>query len=337
MSTQYVILVGGIGGNELWVPNLPVLGDLRLWLDPIALLAQGWRMLGLSPDGITPEIPLLPRLKGLALLPDYYDALIQWVVSLDWTPIAYEQDWRLTQARCVPELVQGIATFGAAQPVHLVAHSRGGLVLRAALASMSAPDRARYVGRVVGLGVPHYGSWDGVQLVGGSNQTVRLLRLVLGGSQTIAVPPAVHGSIYQIIGTWPGAYELMPKPFAPGSPPGSILACYDPQTWDTIRPTVLTQWLNAAYAWWQSLAEVPADVKWLDVVGVGQVTTDQLIDRTRPDLAMSYSYAASGDGVVPARWATSGGRPTVQLPVTHGALPYDPGVHQAVQDWLTGS
>lgn len=334
MSVQYVILVGGIGGNNLYAQDIPGIGTIRLWLDPVALLTQGWRLLGLADDGVSPSIPFGPRIVGRLLLEDYYDSLADWAASEGYQPVQYEQDWRLQLSQGIANLVAGIRYFGATQPVHVVAHSRGGLLLRAALNTLSADERRHLVGRCAGLGVPHQGSWEGTQLVGGCNETVRILKLVLGSSSVLASPLNLTGGIEQVIDTWPAPYELMPRPGAPGSDPDTILAVYRGSNWLAFRDIVKPRWLDAAYTRWLTAPDVPADVQWLDVVGVGQTTADQLRISDRPDQPGSYAYAPTGDGTVPWRWATQPGRPQVQLPVTHGELPLDGRVHSALSQWL---
>lgn len=71
----------------------------------------------------------------------------------------YPYDWR----KPIPEVTAGLRNAVRAareanggEPVHLVAHSMGGLVVRAAL--MRHPELWDMVGRIVFLGTPHYGS-----------------------------------------------------------------------------------------------------------------------------------------------------------------------------------
>jgi len=334
VATQYVIVVAGFAGNELWLPALPVVGDLRVWFDPPVLLTGAWRSMGLAADGITPAIPFQPALQGRLVLGSYYGVLSDTLAREGYVPVSYQQDWRLTQARCVSGLVSLILELGAVRPVHLVCHSRGGLVLRAALQALSLAQRQARVGRVVGLGVPHQGSWQGARLIACTDPSIVALSTVLEVAPALLAGQVPMAALYRMVDSWPGAYELLPRPGAAGVDPATIAAVYAPATWSTIRPQVQAQWLAAASAWWAGLPYAPDDVRWLDVVGGGTRTAVTLLDVTRPDLATSYGYSTAGDGTVPQAWALQPGRALAPVTAGHGAMPYDPAVLSVVSEWL---
>ena len=81
------------------------------------------------------------------------------VARSEFGHVGFPYDWRkplLTSTRQLRKLVTGLYKKNGGQPVHLVAHSMGGLVVRAAL--MEHPELWDRVGRIVFLGTPHYGS-----------------------------------------------------------------------------------------------------------------------------------------------------------------------------------
>lgn len=334
MSEQYIIVVGGIGGNELWLPSTFGPPPLRIWLDPVALLLSGWRLLGLGPDGVSQAVPGFSRLQGRLLLGAYYGTLSDYLAANGAIPVSYQQDWRLQLSQVVQGLIDLIHQLGAVTPVHIVSHSAGGLLLRQVLNVMPQADRTRLVGRCVGLGVPHQGSWEAVQLVGGCNSTIRLLTQVLMGSQAILLSPLLPGSIAQVSGSWPASYELFPMPGAVGDDPATIQRIYAGSTWSTVRPTANPTWLAAALARWSGALQVPPDVSWLDVVGTGTPTAVGLPLDGDPTEATDYLYSTAGDGAVPSAWATQPLRPRLLTSADHGAMVYDPAVMLGVVQWL---
>src|SRR4051794_15263707 len=73
--------------------------------------------------------------------------------------LAFPYDWRKplsVSGRTLAAEVDKAWEASGGRPVHLVAHSMGGLVVRVAL--MRQPRLWRQVGRVVFIGTPHYGS-----------------------------------------------------------------------------------------------------------------------------------------------------------------------------------
>jgi hypothetical protein len=68
---------------------------------------------------------------------------------------------------------------------------------------------------------------------------------------------------------------------------------------------------------------VPAAAQWVDVVGTGLWTPDQLLSAGPPADAGDYSYSVAGDGVVPSRWAVQSGRASITTPTAHRSLVTD--------------
>ncbi|MCX4672345.1 hypothetical protein OG453_37750 [Streptomyces sp. NBC_01381] len=73
--------------------------------------------------------------------------------------LAFAYDWRkplAVSARRLRETVLAAQAQNSGRPVHLVAHSMGGLVVQTAL--MLHPELWRHVGKMVFMGTPHYGA-----------------------------------------------------------------------------------------------------------------------------------------------------------------------------------
>lgn len=329
-----LLLVAGIAGNELWSLGLPVLGDLRVWLAEPTLLLGAWRTLGLGSDGVNPPSPSQPPLHGLGVLAPYYGSLADYFRRVGWTVWDLYQDWRLSVDRCAPEVVAMLTRLAGDGPTAIVCHSRGGLVVRAALQSLTLAQRSQLVGRVAGLGVPHQGALSSVGLLGGWHPTVQLLRTFLEILPAVAVGRWPSSELQAIVSSWPAVYELLPKPGAGGVDPAAIEALYNPATWSAAGLTVRTQWLAAARARWPLQQYAPADVQWLDVIGDGLSTPTDLAGGVSLASPASMVWTAAGDGTVPAGWQVQPDRPRITTGLSHDRLVYGPPLAAQVSSWL---
>lgn len=336
MPNGCVVIVPGIGGNDLRTqPALFGLGpSLPLWLNLAALGSGGWRLMGLAPDGITPNVPLTGPLVPFEPLALYYSTLDQGLARRGWFVVGANLDWRQLMALDGERLATAIRQLRDSAPVHLVCHSRGGLVARHALALLRASGDLGLVGRVIGLGVPHYGSWTAAGLLGGWNQTAAGLALLLRDYPGWWIGADVLGTLQAVITTWPAAYELLPSPVASGVEPWEIGAVYSPESWSASGISISTHWLAAARAHWTQLPYSPPEVEWVDVFGWGLATPRNLVHPIRLASSGGWSWDNEGDGTVPAAWAVQGGRRTIRTPTSHGAMPYDGRVINAIHDYL---
>ncbi|MET9600914.1 alpha/beta fold hydrolase [Streptomyces sp. NPDC006459] len=114
--------------------------------------------LALAPDGVN-DAHASFKITPAALDMLYEGFLIAAAAHQAHAPHDFPYDWRKPLATSADELHQAILATSAAkpgQPVHVVAHSMGGLVVRTAL--MRHPDLWNHVGKIVFIGTPHYGS-----------------------------------------------------------------------------------------------------------------------------------------------------------------------------------
>ena len=336
MAIGKVIIVPGIGGNELYTPaSLFGLGPrLRVWLDYSTIGAGGWRLLGLQADGITPSVPLTGPLTPGLPLPPYYALLCDRLRRLGWNVIGARLDWRGTIQRDAIRLADQVEEHGQGEPVHVIAHSRGGLVMRAALALLQQRGRLGRVGRCLGLGVPHRGSWAAAGVLGLWNETVTLLDLLIHRAPGLGDLSGVFGPLASVIWSWPGPYELLPSPGASGVPPEDIITIYDHLTWLRIKKNVSPTWLGAALAHWSNLPDTPTAVTWVDAVGYGVLTPVGLGDPLKLDTSQGLTYSSEGDGTVPSAWATQPGRRRINTPTSHNAMAFDGRLIAAVDEYL---
>lgn len=333
MST--LLVIPGTGGSELYTGrSFFGLGPtLRVWLNYAGLVAGEWRWLALAPDGRTSTWPGVGQLQPGWLLPSYYGPLLHYLGALGYTIRAPQLFWPGTLESDAQTTAAYIESLAGEAPIHCLAHSRGGLVLRRALQILAAAGQLGLVGRCAGLGVPHSGSWAAASLLSGFEASEQRLGILvsLGPGGSWRYP--IYSALQDVVRTWPVSYELLPAPGAPGCPPAQIETVYSASAWQQIGVTVSPAWLAEASAYWAGLAPVPAAAEWVDVVGVGLETADQLQSSLPPQSEADYTVSADGDGTVLARWATQPGRLSIITPTGHSALVSDGRVLSALDSY----
>ncbi len=161
-SKPALLILPGILGSNLKV------GDERVWLS--------WRIV----NGLD-RLEYSSEPKSVAIEPDgpiglSYDKLIRFFgATHSVTPFAF--DWRIPIEREAARLAAAItealdARVQTRQPVRIIAHSMGGLVVRAM--QIFAPDVwQRFVdaegARILMLGTPNGGSWAPMQVLSGDD------------------------------------------------------------------------------------------------------------------------------------------------------------------------
>ena len=186
-----VLIVPGIMGSQLGFDRPAPLPPDLLWVDAADISAG--RLRALRMDAAAPI-----RAMGVVLFT--YLRLRLHLVASGFDVACVDYDWRLGIDVLGKQLAQRIE----AEPhgnVHLVAHSMGGLVSRAA---MSLPAR-RKVQQFVLLGSPNEGSFAGVQAVRGTYPVVRKLARL--DARTSAEQLAED-----VFNTFPSLYHLLPSP-----------------------------------------------------------------------------------------------------------------------------
>ncbi|WP_338761076.1 CHAT domain-containing protein [Massilia sp. METH4] len=161
----HVIVVPDLFGSMLATPD----GDV-LWLAGHSLARFG----ELSPS-------LHPVLKPVGLVPGHYEDLCRHLAATH-NVTAFAYDWRLDIAVQADALAAAIARLAAArqhpeQPIRIVAHGMGGLLVRAVQARHPAAWRhvaEAPAARIVLLGVPHGGSWLPLRMLCGDETFGRL-------------------------------------------------------------------------------------------------------------------------------------------------------------------
>jgi CHAT domain-containing protein/pimeloyl-ACP methyl ester carboxylesterase len=192
VTQPIVFVLPGIMGSHLTVD------DSRVWLNYLALLAGGLSDLSaIDAKNIQPA----------SLIGDYYRKLCEYLAnSHEVIPFAY--DWRKSIGDTAKLLATEVekALGRSSQPVRLLAHSMGGLVVRAVIAQRpDLWDRLcdRDGGRFVMLGTPNRGSHSIVEALLGTATTIQQLALLDLSHSTL--------DITSIIARFPGILELLPN------------------------------------------------------------------------------------------------------------------------------
>ena len=297
-----VYILPGIMGSQLGRPRAHGLPHDILWLDPVDIAIGRLREITLRPG--TPV-----RAMG-AILFSFLKLKLRLAVA-GFSPQLVDYDWRRSVIDLGREFAAHLAADGAAG-AHVVAHSMGGLVARAALA---LPGEAR-IGRLVMLGTPNSGSFAPVQALRGTYAVVRKLATLdqLHSAETLAS---------EVYSSFPGLYELLP---AEGT---TALDLFDAAVWPTRGPRPDAALLAGARSALRGLAG--ADARMTLIAGHARPTVTG-VRRIARDF--EYLVTRDGDGTVPLALAELPGVPTYYVRERHSELTGNATVAAAVIDIL---
>ncbi|MEN0065799.1 MAG: CHAT domain-containing protein [Myxococcota bacterium] len=193
-----VVVLPGIMGSHLAKPN----GE-RIWYD-----------YGAAFEGRTVELAIGNPLQTEGLLRPYYGDLVQHL-SRRYRVRTFPYDWRLSVTSHADRLLELFRTELQREGhhrVHVIAHSMGGLVMRAFMKRHAEVwDEVRRRGsRLVLAGTPNRGAYDVLQMLGhGEHTLVSLLNFFV---RTRAVFGSNAASDLRVLlKDFPGVLELLPQ------------------------------------------------------------------------------------------------------------------------------
>jgi tetratricopeptide (TPR) repeat protein len=337
-----VVVLPGIMGSTLKA------GDNSVWMNYLALAAGGLADLDMS----------VPNVEPSGLVADSYQRLVRYL-SLSHEVIPFAYDWRktITDAanRLRAVLEQALAKADAHdQPVRIIAHSMGGLVVRAMLADadgqkvwqrMCANPGARFVM----LGTPNGGSHAITSMLIGRDALVKKLALLDFRHG--------YGDLLNYITRFVGVLELLPH--------RGTLDAYQPESWQALRiedlagqrgigKSEVATSKSAGFAWLLPDATQLTEARRIrDLLRASPIDPDRMIyvagcaDATAIDITVDPAApagqrvavvaSAEGDGRVP--WATGIPRElaarTYYIDAVHGDLANVPDTFPALLDLLT--
>jgi tetratricopeptide (TPR) repeat protein len=258
--------LAGAGTRDLSGPGRPVVvvlpgvmgthlrrADDRIWFDPFDMARGGLRRIAWNQPDVTPD-----DLFGMF----YGDICKTLADTHEVVPFPY--DWRqpldVLGARLATSLK---ALMGSTpRPIRLLAHSMGGLVVRACVhlePKLMSELMARDGARLVMLGTPHRGAHSMVENLLGKGDTLRtLVRLDLTQDMQ---------QVLDLIAELRGPLQLLPHPdfvdeFQGQPDGGERLDWQDPATWKTLKGLTRDFWFGDGKVA-QPAPQVLAEASWL--------------------------------------------------------------------------
>ncbi len=226
------VLLPAIMGSHLWLARRE-----RIWFDVMALAHGGLGRLQLKPgarkDAVEPE----------ALFDMHYGAL-QRHLSTTHRVVPFAFDWRQPLDVLATQLAGLLrreldAAAAAGQPLRVLAHSMGGLVVRALVhlqPQLWDELMTRDGARLVMLGTPHQGSHLMVETLLGKSDAVRRLALL----------DLEHDlqQVVDIIASFPGALALLPKPGFADTGGEQATDYFEAALWPRLKSQMRDLWLG---------------------------------------------------------------------------------------------
>src|SRR5712671_6214989 len=296
-----VYLLPGIMGSSLGYRGKSDVHEI--WLNPEAVAAG--ELLSLALPDARPVQPLN------VLLPGYLQLYLALIIA-GFDVVFHPFDWRKSVVASGQQLLQRI-TRERKQSVAIVAHSMGGLVARAALAT----DRRRRIGKIVQLGTPNFGSFALVQALRAVYASVR--KVVSLDSRHSPEQVARH-----VFRSLPGIYEMLP--IAAHARDADL---FDLQSWpdDLLGPDATM--LAHARRVRDRLANGRAGC--FHIVGSNRETITAVIKKRG---GFEYGFTLNGDGTVPRSLAEWPGAQHYFAEELHGNLTKNPLIAAAIIDLL---
>lgn len=224
MLGNVVFLPGIMGSNLSSAKGTDT--DL-IWINFLEIVGGRFSRLRLSPDGTDSYDPNYTVTTDAIDKRTYTRAML-WLRAR-WNVQPFPFDWRRDIDTSAKDLARFIREKFPKQPVHLVAHSMGGLVARNFIRLNrdlweqmrgDGGSSGQSGGRLIMLGTPNYGSYAIPQVMTGVEPLIKwLARVDFKHSRT---------EILEIINSFVGSYQMLPAPSKLGASGASI---YRRNTW----------------------------------------------------------------------------------------------------------
>ena len=290
-----VVLVPGIMGSNLITIEKDGDQDL-VWVSLFRLALGQIERLKLSPDGSHDQDSKFIVQPSEVDKRTYARAILWSRASWNVEPFAF--DWRKDIDSAADALANFIRTHYPDQPVHLVAHSMGGLVCRNFIRRHRdqwedlRAEESGQGGRLIMLGTPNYGSFAIPQAMTGEDTMVKLLAAAdLTNSLSEILP---------VINSFVGSYQMLPSPSK--LPPAQQML-YRPDHWG--NAPVSERHLNRALQFHTDMErpDTADPARMLYIAGCNQETPCG-IKIKRPETSITRSPVTETD-VFPIPWASS--------------------------------
>ena len=317
-----VVVLHGIMGGKL--ATIDDGGDEDLvWLNYLRLI--NGRIERLALDENAQPLGGRYRVETRGLLDEYMPLVFELSQAWKVLPVAY--DWRLNIDVSAARLDAQIRQWADGEPVHIVAHSMGGLVSRRfmqrfpqAWAAMQDPLDMKRGGRLVMLGTPNRGSFAIPFVLTG---TERLVRRLEAFDLRHDMPELLN-----IINTFPGSYQMLPSPLVDVGDDRQRL--FDTAVWGPFP--VARKYLQLGRDFQSEMDAVQDPHRLVYVAGFNRNTPYRV--RVNGPGDFSYQETLDGDGRVPHELGLLAGVPTFWVDEVHGNLASNEHVMAALHDLL---
>ncbi|GAB3245538.1 DUF7379 domain-containing protein [Chitinimonas naiadis] len=284
--TEVVVYLPGIMGTALKSD-----GD-TIWLNPVRLAMGGLGKIGYAEQSV----------DTLDLLDHYYGKLARHL-GRSHIVVRHGYDWRQPiQALGIQlaDKLRQVLDAHPGQPVRILAHSMGGLVVRAAFAAHPKlwEEIVARDGRLVMLGTPNHGSHLFVQTLLGLSDTIRMLaRLDLRHDMQ---------EVLDIVAGFPGALHLLPAPGFVDTGGVAEVDYYQEEAWRQLKA------INHDFWFGKSLCGVPAKALLQQAQDFWAAVGDTSWVRQHPE-HIAYVYGKAENTPCGLRQSTTGGGKPPQL------------------------
>jgi pimeloyl-ACP methyl ester carboxylesterase len=317
-----VILLHGIMGSMLEVERG---GDVdRVWTQYWHLFNGRIEDLELTPAGDPAPSGVRVRVAGQDH--KYYLPLLL-ELDREWHVQPFAYDWREDIAKSAHRLAAEVKSFGNGSPVHLVAHSMGGLVSRAFIRlygdlwkAMADPQDLASGGRLVMLGTPNRGSYAIPLALSGGEKLVRMLAL-LDRKHDVR-------QVLTVLNSFPGSYQMLPSPLVQS--PDNHQDLFKAVSWGSIP--INKDLLERAAEFHRSIKDIVDAKRFLYVAGCNRETPFRI--RVEAPGRFSYQSTQEGDGRVPHELGLLEGVQTFWIEEDHGSLARNADVLHAIHEVL---
>jgi hypothetical protein len=292
-----VLVIHGIMGAELTVGGDGGSGDLT-WVNAFRIM-RGWLdRLRLTEDGRA-EFNAKFRVHASGIMKRYYGELLLSLAE-NWDVQAFWFDWRKDLNLAADALNVRINECFGDQPVHIVAHSMGGLAARTFIknhskrwSEMGKAEGLKAGGRLVMLGTPNHGSFAIPQVLTGIEGLVRKLALLDLRHNT--------SELLRVFNSFVGSYQMMPSPLVMPE----VEDLYKAATYSHLNVPVSQSHLDHARRHHELLADVVDAARMVYIAGFDQPTFSGVKKDTSGQYALNdtegYTMTFDGDGRVPHR------------------------------------
>ena len=319
-----VFLIPGLFGSHLKQ------GNERIWLDWDALVQGDLHKLGYSS-----QLENTRADDGLVM--EKYEKLCRFL-SEHYNVIAFPYDWRLSLRLTAKKLVKKLnkhmqETQDYARPVHLIAHSTGGIIAR--LVSAYDPElwekMVERSSRLLMLGTPQHGSLVIPRILMGQDRLTKLLTLL---QYKKPQKPRDEADIITLFRQFPGLLELMPTRAA--------VDFFDVKSWQKLKEkgaenTAVPdskQLADARNILVKDMANAAIDESLFLVLGFSPETPERYIPTENGEGVGSFSTTLKGDGFSTWKASTLPYIKTWYMDASHGEMANDESAFPALRQIL---